>query len=333
VKFRPTRAVGYDAVLPIDPSVYEIIEDARGRAYCFDLEEKRGAVGDAVRRALGDHAEAVERLTIEPGYLRVRYAPRGDPDLSGFLDSLKQVGSVYNDHHARRADLDGLTVDRANIYVGAYTPEDTPSAEAFLNRRVTDDRYPDGDDPVYTYERDSDRDVFGGPRRFRYRFLLPFDPEMYVPSQPNKVETPPVDWRRDAVRDALEKTIQRTPEWPGLPKSYPRIAVYRSHVAVNHYTSSLQDPAVRAARAAGALLWYNRVRPERPELGPEDMTVQHSPLSFANKLYLGVVEGPGTEEWISDHGLDAVDGEPFDPEPEDAEQSDDTGGVLSRFTG
>jgi len=43
-----THAYGFDVVLAIDPASYEIAEDARGRAYVFQMDgEARAASDDA----------------------------------------------------------------------------------------------------------------------------------------------------------------------------------------------------------------------------------------------------------------------------------------------
>lgn len=345
MNFRPTLAVGYDAVLPIDPSIYEITEDARGRAYAFDMADAREDVADALDAVL-DHATPVDAVEIEPGYLRVRVAPPDPVKPTALLESLRSVASEYNRRYATAPDLDGLAFD-SRRYLGTYRPTNAPDRETFLTRHVDADAVPDADGPMWTYDRDdAGEDVLPPNQRCRYRIVLPFDPSMYEATTTlgGGPGTPPVRWDAEAVRTALRVTVEDTPAWPKRAENTPRVAVYPGYVLVEHDTGSLRfDPVQLAEKVATAFLGYNRYRNVDEERSTTHSTQLHPPIVFDGNVYVaGRDPAHGADVWIADNDLDAVNGSPFDSEPEDTEADDDgndtdtddgSDGILSRFTG
>lgn len=335
MRLRPTLAIGYDAVLPIDPSIYEITEDARGRAYAFDMADAREDVADTVRSVL-DRPQDVDHIEVAPGYLRVRVAPTDPVKPTAFLEALRSVRDEYNRRYATAPDLDGLAFANSR-YLGTYRPADAPEREAFLDRHADADAVPDADGPVWTYDRDgAGEDVLPSNQRCRYRIALPFDPSMYEATTTlgGGTGTPPVRWDAEAVRTALRVTVEDIPAWPKRAENTPRIAVSPGYLLVEHDTGSLRfDPVQLAENVATAFLRYNRYRNVDEERSTTHKTQLHPPIAFDGNVYVaGRDPAHGADVWISDHSLDAVDGKPVDPAPED-EESDDTGGVLSRFTG
>ena len=333
---RPTLAVGFDAVLAFDPSMYEITEDARGRAYAFDMTESRDAVAEAVRQAV-DRPEAIERVEIEPGYARVRYVPpdREAADLGTFRRSLKRVPSLYNERHATDADLDGLALDHGKEYFGTYRPTDAPDREAFLDRHAGGEAVPETDGTVFTYERDGDgTDALDGARRFAYEIVLPFDTETMYATQSDTFGRPSTRsfrWDAESVRQALAVVVEDLPEWPGGADGLPRVAVYPTHVVVEHYTNGYTTPAGLADSIRDALLRYNRYRTVDEERSnrPHEV-VQHPPLSFSRRAYIGTLDhGRTAEEWIAEQSLDAVGGEPVEADGgQDGDAEREAGGRL-----
>lgn len=337
MRVRPTLAVGYDAVIPIDPEIYEITEDARGRAYAFEMDDAaREDITDAVRAVLDD-SHAVERVEVESGYLRVRVAPSDPVRPTALLNALRSVPDEYNRRHATAPELDGLYLSPER-FLGTYRPESAPDRDAFLSRRADARSVPDADGPVWSYRRDNGGEHILQPnQRCRYQIVLPFDPGMYEPTTPiGGPGVPAVRWDDDAVRDALRVTVENIPPWPKRAKNTPRIDVYPGYLLVDHNTDNLRaGPKHLAESVATAFLRYNRARPVDEEHSSTHTTRPHPPIAFRESAYIASRDlATGAEAWIADHDLDAVDGEPVAPTPEEdvPKEEADAGGVLSRFT-
>jgi len=335
---RPTLAVGFDAVLAFDPSMYEITEDARGRAYAFDMTDAREDVADAVRRAV-DHPRAVERVEIEPGYFRVRYVPadRDEADLGSFRRSLKRVPTLYNERHATDTDLDGLALDHGTEYFGTFRPTDAPERETFLAEHAGGEAVPDTDGPVFSYERDdAGESALDDARRFAYEFVLPFDTEQMYATQSDlfgRESTPAFRWDAEAVSETLTLIVEDLPAWPGHSENLPRVTIYPTHVAVEHYTGGYTTPVGPAEKVRNALLRYDRYRQVDEERSdrPREV-VHHPPLSFGRRAYIRALDhGRTAEEWVADQDLDAVDGEPVESDAGQDAGDEDASGRFDAF--
>ena len=297
-------------------------------------------------REVLDRPRAVERLDVEPGYVRVRYAPRDDRDLTdakALRDALVSLPSVYNDRHATAPDLDGFAVDSSRIYMGSYRPADAAGRETVLAGAQEHADVPEADGPVFEYVREEATlaALSGGTRAtraFGYEFTFPFDVATMYGGQETgafgKAGAAPVRWGPDAVREALAVVVEKHPNWPGHPENIPRIAVYPTHATVEYVTKALADPLKLARRTRDALLYYNRYRRVDEDRTQRPQTVvKHSPIAFDGRVYVDVTDhGETAAGFIEDHGLDAVDGEPVDPEPEpDAGQDAGDAGESGRF--
>jgi hypothetical protein len=340
----PSLAVGYDAILAVDPSIYTITDDADGRAWAFEMgPETREDVADAVEQALvdagGTTPQAVEDLAVEPGYVRVRYEPptRETSDPQALEDALRSVPSTYNDRHATAPDLDGLAFDRERSYLGSYRPDDASDREAFLARYADGEDVPESDGPVFTHEReDAGESALVDARRFAYRFTLPFDASAMYDPDPGTVTTRAglaVEWDRKEVRERLELIVGKLPLWPGGPENTPLVAVYPGYLVVEHYTDAHGDPVARAETVRDAILRYNQYRPVDEERGHIQETTLHPEIGFQARAHIQALDhGTTGEEWIREQSLDAVDGEAVEPDPTDDVQEDgDGGGVFDVF--
>lgn len=255
---RTTLSVGFDAVVPIDPTIYHPTEDAAGRAYAFDMADAREDVVDVVRAAV-DPSGAVDAVEVTPGYVGVRLAPSDPIKPKALVDALRSVPDEYNRRYATAPDLDGLAFDRGH-YLGTYHPEDRPTEEAFLDRYASGETVPESDGPVFTHRRDdAGEDALQSNRRLWYRVVLPFDPQMYNQSETLGVAgDPPVRWDRDAVQTALQVTVEDLPPWPGRPENTPLIAVYPGYLLVEYATASITvNPERLGERIGSAFTRYN----------------------------------------------------------------------------
>jgi len=322
-RLRSTLAVGFDAVVPIDPAVYEITDDARGRAFAFDIEAERENVADVVRESF-DRLGVVEEVTVEPGYLRVKVTPEEEgPDPSTVLATLRSVPEAYNDKHATTPELDGLAVVHDH-YIGTYRPPNAPTCEESLGDMELKNA-PESDGPVFEHTRtDAGEVALQENRRFAYRVTIPFDERIYNPTQTMGGHTrQPVTWDTDAVTDALAVAVDDIPAWPGRPENLPHVAVYPTHAEVVFYTAAYSNPAKVAEVIRDGILKYNWYR------NPDDRvnahkTVTHPQLVFQNRGYVTAVDhGSDAEQWIVDNSLDTV--EPI-PATDDVDpEADDTG--------
>lgn len=334
---RSTLAVGYDVVLPVDPSIYEIEEDAAGRAYAFDFREAREGLAAAARRAV-DRPEFVGDLEIEPGYVRAKVEPPADAAHPGeLLEALRSVPDEYNERHAKGRDLDGFAFGR-EYYLASYRPEDAPTrGEALGDLEI--DAAPDADGPLYEYTRaDAGADVLGDGRWFAYRVVLPFDPEMYdEDARLGGVESFAFDWEHPEVREALTVAVETLPAWPGGAENLPRVEIHPGYAVIDFYSRALADPASVATGIRDALTGYNRYRPDEDRQGAGRHT-RHPPLAFAGTGYVAALEhGGDADAWIRARGLDVVDGAPAYPEPDVPTDEDAAAGgrfdALNPFSG
>lgn len=317
MNLRPTLAVGYDVVLAIDPTTYEITEDVKGQAYAFDMTDAREGVAEAVRSVL-PHPADTEHVEIEPGYVRVKIKASKETKPNHVLESLRSIPDEYNRRYATDPALDGLAYSR-DVYLGTYRPEDAPAQSTFVDRHGQPDAAPDSDEPIFTYTRENaGESALKADRRFLYRIVLPFDPSIF--EEENTIGgdgTPPVRWEEnDALRKALTNTVEDLPVWPERAENTPHIAVYPGYLLVEHVTSHLRmGPKQLAEKAGDAFLKFNRYRRKHP------------PVAFSGQAYVaGRNPTEGADDWITDHDLDAVDGEPRGMDPEQEPDTEDMDG-------
>lgn len=335
-----TLAVGFDVALTIGPESYEISEDARGRAWAFAMdEETRPQVADAVRQALGDLATKTDRVDVEPGYLRVRV---GSPNYNyanprEYLSALKSVASIYNEEYAAYPDTE--LVPGHDYYVGTFSPDDALDRTEYLARQDAPDATPESDGPVWTYTRDdAGETALEDSERSALRVFLPFDcSTMYDPETPHGFgKVLAFEWDRDEIHAQLTDTVESLVPWPGSPsKDIPRVAVYPTHVEVDVYTG-VANPAGVANGCLRAFLRYNTCRPVDKDRSPTGRSFKHPKVAFSSSPFVAALDhGRTVDDWIADHSLDAVTGDPVEPESDESEDDNDAGlgGRLSPFSG
>jgi hypothetical protein len=334
MNLRPTLAVGYDAVIAIDPESYAVTEDAAGRAYAFDMDTARDAVEDLVRSAFGpSDLDAVE---VTPGYVRVRVRadPRDAVAPKAILETLRSTADEYTARHATDADLDGLAFDTRE-YIGTYRPDDAPEQGPFLDAHAPTDVSPESDGPVFAYTREDADDAARADRQFRYRVVLPFDGSIYEQTTALGVDgTPPVRWDPEPVQDVLRSTVGNLPPWPGRPKNTPLVEIHPTHAVVEHVTATLRDgPEDLAERIGRAFLYYNRFRNVDDEHSTRNESQLHPPIKFDGRAFVRAGDtARDADDWIAEHALDAVDGSPRTEDAgDDTEDDADTGRSLNPF--
>lgn len=321
-----TYAYGFEAISAINPASYHITEDARGRAYAFEMDETtKRHLADALRAVL-DRPQDVVEFDPQPGYIRVRLEPSRREGVSArAAAALPQVASVYNERHVDDIDLDGLRF--SDQYVRTYRPEDAPTAEAFLADYTGDPAVPATESPVYELAARDLPHAGGETAWLGYRIILPFDPRMYV-------EDGGVNRRHSFAWDevALERfdmIIRQRDRWPNYTEA---VTVYPAYVDVRTRGLGLGNPTDTAERARKAVLGYNQGRGDHPHLG--DRRTRKPALALEDAAYIEGLpprEG-GIDEWIAEHVAD-VDGEPIEPEAEtDAAAGDGDGGGGSAWT-
>lgn len=338
VNIRPTLAVGYDIVLPVDPAIYAISEDAAGRAYAFDMADARGALGEAIQAVL-EHPRDADRVEIEPGYIRVRIAPSEPITPKAVVETLQSIPETYNQHNATASDLDGFAFDH-RYYIGTYHPEDAPAQEPFLDTYGPGEDAPEYDGAIFTYDDyDADDAAPMADRQLRYDIVLPFDAEIYEPATAiGGYDTPAVRWDADGVEEALQITAEDVPAWPGTARNLLQIAVYPEYARLEYRSGSMtKGPERLVERTIPAFLSYNRYRGVDEERSTGGRQERHPPISFTADVYVaGVATDRSAEEYIDEHDLEAIDTDPMqdaDPEPDTGEGDPDEGfwsSVVSR---
>lgn len=316
-------AIGYDIAVAVDPESYEIVEDARGRAWAFEMDETtQRQLGEAVLEALPSGADP-DAVEVQPGYVRVRIPkPDYDVQIHEIVSALRDAADIYNDRHADYADTTvAFSKDR---FVGTYLPEDRPDREAFLAREVDQETAPGADEPVWTYTReDAGEAALGADTRVAYRTFIAFDADaLYNPGRSNyETITLAVEWDREEVHDHLRSVVEDPVPWPGDPRdTMPRVAVYPTHVEMDFYGQNTGAPAAVARKMRRAFLKYNRHRPIDDERSPTNTKAKHPPVSFTGSAFVRALDqGKSAEEWIDEHGLDEIDGQPVDPDPDPEE--------------
>lgn len=325
-KISPECAVGYDAADEISLETYEKVTDADGVAWVFEMDDDaRSGIADCVRELL-DRPGMVESLEPEPGYVRLRAAPRRPTAPKAVLEAVRQIPNVYNERHAEGP----VALELGEFYIGTYRPEGATAPEAFIDAHTGSDAAPETDAPVFRYERDGapDEAVYSENRRFDYEFIFPFDAmSMYVPDVHLREEGPVVEWD-DEDRETLQMIVEDVSLWPGrLGAATPLVEVYPEYVRVRHSTGAIHDPVRLATRARHAVLRYNDHRGFDEEHSSAGEKVLRAPIEFRQEAYIGVTDdGSGVDEWIEARGLDAEDGAPRDPpEPEPEPDGDGEG--------
>lgn len=326
--------VGLDVAVRVDPASYEISEDARGRAFAFSMDATaREQIADIAGTELGRVARSVETLDVEPGYIRARiHSPdhrRATPGkiLSAFRDAARR----YNETHADYADT-RLLLHR-DTFACTLRPDEPRTRAGFVAGLPATDAAPEADAPVWTYERDgAGETVLDADSRLAVRAFLPFDCRaMYDPDTAAGMNASlAVEWDHPEVRDHLRETVEDPVPWPASPReSIPRVAIYPTHAEVDVYQNAA-NPAAVAGRARDALRRYNNHRPADEARSPKGGTYTHPPIKFrGTPLVVGLEHGRTADDWIREKNLDAVDGEPIEPEPDEpADTEVDEGGTL-----
>lgn len=316
---RVSPAFGFDVVLEIDPASYEIVRDADDIARAFEMDDTtRQQVADAIRSAV-DHPEAVTSLEIEPGYVRVCLTPSREGPPPTVVDDLRRAASIYSDRHAVDRDVDGFRF--GDSYIGTYQSDDAVELEEFVDLHTGADVAPDCEGPCFEFEREADV-ADNSSRQLAYVFAVPFDTDAMYQSGASTYWNPePVFEWDDKIQEELQTVVESKPIWPG-GRDVARVALYPEHAEVSVYTEAVNNhPTNMARRACTALLSYNRYRKNREYLGDDDGQL-HPPLELSEPVYIGADDVADAEGWIADRGLDEVDGEPTEPEP-DQEAGDD----------
>lgn len=332
MKLRSTLAVGYDAVVAIDPSIYTVTEDAAGRAWAFDMDSSRDDVEDAVRSVF--RQTDLDTVTVTPGYVRVRIAPSDPLAPKTVLETLRSTIDEYNDRYATDSDLDGLAFARLE-YIGTHTPEDVPEQATFLDRHAPTDVSPDSDGPVFTYSReDASEAALRADRRLRYRVVLPFNGAMYEQTSSFAGDgPPPVRWAPEPVQEALRVAVEDTPAWPGRAANTPQITVTPDALLVEHMTADITtDPADLVEQIARAFDRYNRYRNVDEKASTKHETQLHPPIKFDRNGYIQALDADrDAEQWIADHALDTLATATDDSTDGDPVEDADSGRSLNPF--
>lgn len=323
----PTFAVGLDVVLAVDPAVYEIEEDARGRAYAFRMDAD--AVADAVRSAVAAHGDEhdltprdIAALDIEPGYVRLRIEPvRGGVSPAVARALRRRVPDYYNDRHADHAAAELAFGD---YYASTYRPDNVPDRAAFLER-YTCEAAPEHDEPLIEREREAPY-AQSDHSYLAYRVTVPFAPGAYQRGDSQRFA---FEWD-DVARERFASIIEDRPRWPSTTT---RVAVYPQYVVAEIHGAGLANPAHVAGGVADAVTGYNRARGEHPDLGSAGQTHLKPKIDVAKAAYIEGVEvsGATADAYIADRELEAVTGDAVDRELEDA-PSADAGGWMDRLS-
>lgn len=318
--------VGYDLAVRIHPSSYAIERDVQGRAWAFTFtEDARDALEDAVRRAFDGPTPG--EIAVEPGYVRARFPSLSHTDATGsaLLSDLRDAAEIYN-----RQAPDGEEVRfHPDGFAATFVPDGAPTTEEIRERLAerADPATPEADGPVWAYERDDAGEAaLSSDKRLAIRAFIPFDTaQLYdpAPSRSATARSLPVTWDSDAVRDRLREIAEDLIPWPGdARESIPRVAVYPGWAEIDVYRGVAANPAALAGRARDALAAYSR-HPPIDERAPANTTMKHPSLAFRGPpLVLGLEHDRTAEAWIHEHDLQAVDGEPHDPDAEGQEDGD-----------
>lgn len=329
-----THAYGFDVVLAIDPSSYEVTHTGDGVGYAFQMDDAtRQQLAGAVKQAL-DRPGDVESLEIDPGCIRIQVYPTTETAPVDLVAALQQVSSIYNERHAEEPALDGLQV--GEHYVGTYRPESRTDAEAFLEQHTGSEAVPDVDGPIYEYDRDLGPAAAGAPERhIAYEFIFLFDPEMYeVHPRDAKRGTQPFEWR-DAVLNRIEVIAEDTQRWPGGGDGLGRLAIFPEYLVIHLYSGSTRAAIDEASKCWSTLVKYNQHIPARETPGDRPDR-QGQPIAIKRRpVYIGALppEGASAEDWIEANGLGEEDGAPREPEADAEAGAPDGWNKLSPFGG
>jgi len=304
-------ALGYDVVAEIAPATYELERTGDGVGYAFEMDgEAHSRLAGIARRAIPD-SSSVERLEIEPGYIRVRLdvttsGRRRKPD--AYRAALNDITATYNERYATRREFDGLQL--GDRYITTWRPDDRRTAADWVG---TDDLL---EDPVWEVTRDIDGQM--RDRHMTHRVVL-------------KVE--PMEWD-EHVLGRFEEVVEDRARWP---TPMERVAVLDAeHVLVDLATGQLAQPPARLLeRVQSGVASYNTTRPRHPEKSSAGRDVWVSLLELAGDLYVGTRTPPAdhtVEAWIADRGLEDVDGAPVEPDTAPKEDAS-TWDALNPFGG
>lgn len=306
--------VGYEIAVEIHPESYALTTTGDGVGYARSFTEDRDVL-EAMLREIFPHA--ADR-TVRPGYLHVRTPGVGlhdDPDTA--VGRLRGIVERFNEREATPAPdggyLDALTL--GETYVGVYQPDSGGGVEGFLDAHLDRDAYPEelGEDRVLEWTPDHSPDTSSGRRHVAYTVAIPFWPETFE----QDTGLVPVDhsgfrWG-DLDRERFSsKAARHFRDWSA--GSVELVELHPRHARVTLASAGLrwtpQDIAF------GALASLSGSLPRAVDLG--------------NEVYVTAIDPPtggGVGAWIDAEGLEAVDGEPYEPEPEDPEG----GGVLGNL--
>jgi len=143
----------------------------------------------------------------------------------------------------------------------------------------------------------------------------------------------PVEWDRPGVQKVLDLAVKTKRNlWPGAPANTPHVAIYPTHIEVEHYTDTPANPVGRAELVRDAILIYNRHRTVDEERSPTAKQRRHPPLSFKPRVHVEAIDhGGSVDEWIREYDLDAVTGEPVKPDPAEETETGSRFDALNPF--
>ncbi|NHX37992.1 MULTISPECIES: hypothetical protein [Halolamina] len=314
-------ALGFDLALQIREESYEIEEDARGVAHAFALDDDtREQLESGVERAFD--RGTVSSVDVQPGYLRARVEPGRPAEVSpaDLVGALENVPKWYNQTHADG----GERIIPGDTYVTVYLPDGATTPEEFVDTVTGDDRAPDADGPICSLSRDGDPSIMPD-RYFSYHVVVPLDPEMYDAGNRH-----PFEWGEFERERFAELVVDDPVLWPGGVQSVRSLELHPEHVTVRLDLGNVVNTPESVCETVGeALDRYNRAPGVHPRLGKGGQQVLPPDLALGAPVYIGAVEPERTvDDWIATRELDAVDGEPIEPEPE-PEEDGESGGLLS----
>jgi hypothetical protein len=319
-------ALGFDLALAIRPESYQIEEDARGVAHAFALDDDtREQLESGVKRAFD--RGTVTSLDVQPGYLRARVEPRNPEKVSptDLVDALRNVPRWYNQTHADGEER----IIPGDTYVTVYLPDGATTPEEFVDTVTGDDRAPDADGPLWSLSRDGDPSIM--PDRYlSYYVVVPLDAGMYTGDTGKNPH--PFEWEAFELERFAEDVVGDVPLWPGGVQSVRSVELHPEHVTVRlDLGNVIQKPEAVCRTVRDALDRYNRATGVHPRLGNGGRNVLPPELALGSPVYIGAVEPERTvDDWTGARELDAVDGDPVEPDPEPEEEEDgESGGLLS----
>lgn len=333
----------YETTLQIDPESYQrrYTDDA---GHCWRYEESRDQLAGLVERAISRGTNAtLQDLEIEAGYVRARMSPdrrdgtRPKNVVSALVQTSRSWREEYGTHSPDGECLDGIIFgDRLTEVVrpggsgpAAFIEEITPGPDD------VPEKAPDpGVGPVFELGPGVEPpDVPPDDRHLPVTAVVPIDPETYREVSADRLDdtTWTYEWTNDAVNQ-FRRFVDRTrwnEDWLlSVHPYYLRVDILCGSMTKTPAEATIGElePVVRS---------FNSHRPVLENVEPDGSDVARRPeLQVDRVAYVGATTTDAvTEEWIEAEGLDAVDGEPFDPPdpeavPDGGDGADGSGRLL-----